>query len=207
MPRFRTLDALDPHGKRVLVRVDLNVPVKDGRITDRTRIERLLPTIRELAEAGARVVVLSHFDRPKGKVVPEMSLRPMAEALAATLGRPVAFVAECVGAEAEAAVAKLADGEVLLCENTRFHAGEEANDPAMAAALAEVLYNLVETCRLRAVMIWPVLPGTSEKIFAQLKVCAEPSDWNQSAWGGLQEGHQVGAPVPLFPRKDLPPKK
>jgi phosphoglycerate kinase len=138
MARFRTLDDLDPRGKRVLVRVDLNVPMKDGRITDRTRIERLLPTIRELSEAGARVVVLSHFDRPKGKVVPEMSLAPMAEALAATLGRPVAFVADCIGAEAEAAVAKLADGEVLLCENTRFHAGEEANDPGVAAALARL---------------------------------------------------------------------
>ena len=138
MPQFRTLDALDPRGRRILVRADLNLPVKDGRITDRTRIERLAPTIRELSHKGGRVVVCSHFDRPKGKVVPAMSLRPMAEALSEALGHPVAFVEDCHGPVAEAAVAALADGDVLLLENTRFHAGEEANDPAMAAALARL---------------------------------------------------------------------
>jgi phosphoglycerate kinase len=135
---FKTIDALPAKGQRVLLRADLNVPVKDGRITDRTRIERLCPTIAELAQKGARVVVLSHFDRPKGKRVPEMSLKPMQEALAAALARPVAWCDDCVGAEAEAAVAALADGGVLLLENTRFHAGEEKNDPAMAAALAKL---------------------------------------------------------------------
>jgi phosphoglycerate kinase len=135
---FRTIDALDPKGKRVLLRADLNVPVKDGRITDRTRIERLSPTIRELADKGGRVIVCSHFDRPKGRRVPEMSLKPMVEALAAALGRPVAWAEDCVGPEAEAAAAALADGEVLLLENTRFHAGEEANDPALAASLAKL---------------------------------------------------------------------
>ncbi|MGK7868546.1 phosphoglycerate kinase [Falsiroseomonas sp. E2-1-a20] len=135
---FRTIDSLDAHGKRVLLRADLNVPVRDGRITDRTRIERLAPTIRELADKGARVIVCSHFDRPKGKVVPEMSLAPMAEALSAALGRPVAFAADCIGPVAEQAAAALAEGEVLLLENTRFHAGEEKNDPAMAAALAKL---------------------------------------------------------------------
>ncbi len=138
MPRFRTLDDLSPSGKRVLLRADLNVPVRDGKITDRTRIERLSPTIRELAEKGARVIVCSHFDRPKGKRVPEMSLRPMAEALSATLNRPVAFAEDCVGPEAEAAASALADGEVLLLENTRYHAGEEKNDPALAAGLAKL---------------------------------------------------------------------
>lgn len=138
MPAFLTLDDLDPRGKRVLLRADLNLPVKDGQITDRTRIERLVPTILELAEKGGRVVVCSHFDRPKGKRVPEMSLRPMAAALAQALGRPVGFAEDCVGEAAEAAVAKLADGEVLLLENTRFHAGEEKNDPALAAGLAKL---------------------------------------------------------------------
>lgn len=138
MPSFLTLDDLDPRGKRVLLRADLNLPVKDGLITDRTRIERLVPTILELAEKGGRVVVCSHFDRPKGKRVPEMSLQPMAAALAQALGRPVGFVEDCVGEAAEAAVAKLADGEVLLLENTRFHAGEEKNDPALAAGLAKL---------------------------------------------------------------------
>ena len=132
----RTLDGVDVRGKRVLVRADLNVPVRDGRITDLTRIERLSPTIRELAEEGARVAVCSHFDRPKGKRVPSMSLRPMADALAAVLGRPVAFAEDCVGEPARSAMEALPDGGVLVLENTRFHAGEEANDPAFAAALA-----------------------------------------------------------------------
>jgi phosphoglycerate kinase len=138
MPRFRTLDSLDARGKRVLLRADLNVPVRDGRITDRTRIERLSPTIRELAEKGARVIVCSHFDRPKGQRVPEMSLKPMVEALAAALGRPVAWADDCIGPEAEAAAATLTDGGVLLLENTRYHAGEEKNDPALAQGLARL---------------------------------------------------------------------
>ncbi|MES2710441.1 MAG: phosphoglycerate kinase [Pseudomonadota bacterium] len=138
MPQFRSLDALDPRGRRILVRADLNLPVREGRITDRTRIDRLAPSIRELADKGGRVIICSHFDRPKGKVVPEMSLRPMAAALAETLGRPVAFADDCIGPTAEAAVAALADGDVLLLENTRFHAGEEKNDPAMSTALARL---------------------------------------------------------------------
>ncbi len=142
MPQFRTLDDLfapgDARGRRILLRADLNLPVKDGRITDLTRIERLAPTIRELSEAGARVVVCSHFDRPKGKRVPDMSLRPMAAALGEVLGRPVAFAGDCVGEAAEAAVAAMGDGDVLVLENTRFHAGEEANDPALAAGLARL---------------------------------------------------------------------
>lgn len=138
MPAFRTLDDLDPRGKRVLLRADLNLPVKDGKITDMTRIERLCPTIAELSGKGARVIVCSHFDRPKGKRVPEMSLKPMQEALAKTLGKPVAFADDCVGPEAEAAAASLKDGEVLLLENTRYHAGEEKNDPALAAGLAKL---------------------------------------------------------------------
>ena len=138
MARFRTLDQLDPKGKRVLLRADLNLPVKDGKITDRTRTERLAPTLRELLDKGARLIVCSHFDRPKGKPVPEMSLKPMADALSATLNRPVAFAGDCIGPDAEAAVARLKDGEALLLENTRFHAGEEENDPAMAQGLARL---------------------------------------------------------------------
>jgi phosphoglycerate kinase len=138
MARFRTLKDLDPKGKRVLLRADLNLPVKDGKITDRTRIERLAPTLRELLDKGARLIVCSHFGRPKGKPDPEMSLKPMAEALSASLNRPVAFVEDCVGPEAEAAAARLGDGEALLLENTRFHAGEEENDPALAQGLARL---------------------------------------------------------------------
>jgi phosphoglycerate kinase len=141
---FRTLDDLDVRGKRVLVRADLNVPVKDGVVTDATRIERQAPTIRELADKGARVIVLSHFDRPKGKVVPSMSLKVLVQPLSDAVGRKVAFAEDCIGPVAEAAVAALKDGDVLLLENTRFHAGEEKNDPQMAqqlAALGDIFVN------------------------------------------------------------------
>src|SRR4051812_27824992 len=141
---FRTLDDLDVKSKRVLVRADLNVPVADGKVTDATRIERQAPTIRELAEKGAKVILLSHFDRPKGKVVPSMSLKILVEPLSKAVGRKVAFADDCIGPKAEAAVAALRDGEVLLLENTRFHKGEEENDPAMAkqlAALGDIFVN------------------------------------------------------------------
>jgi phosphoglycerate kinase len=135
---FRTLDDLDVKSKRVLVRADLNVPVKDGVVTDATRIERQAPTIRELADKGAKVIVLSHFDRPKGKVVPSMSLKPLVGPLSQAVGRKVAFADDCIGPMAEAAVAAMKDGDVLLLENTRFHAGEEKNDPEMAKGLASL---------------------------------------------------------------------
>jgi phosphoglycerate kinase len=133
---FRNLDSLDPAGKRVLLRADLNVPVRNGKITDLTRIERLSPTIRELSRKGAKVIVCSHFDRPKGKRVPEMSLRPMADALSDVLGRPVTFADECTGDAAATAIARMIGGDVLVLENTRFHPGEEKNDSAFSAALA-----------------------------------------------------------------------
>ncbi len=133
---FKTLDNVDVAGKTVLMRADLNVPMHDGKISDLTRIERLSPTIRELSGKGARVVVCSHFDRPKGKRVPSMSLAPMAVALGQVLGRQVRFAEDCIGVAAEQAVERMADGDVLVLENTRFHAGEEKNDPIFAAALA-----------------------------------------------------------------------
>ena len=137
MTAFRTLDdAGSLTGKRVLLRVDLNVPMEGGRVTDATRIERVVPTIREIADGGGRVVLIAHFGRPKGKREPKDSLKPVVPALSEALGRPVAFAEDCVGAAAEAAVAALKDGEVLLLENTRYHAGEETNDPAFTDALA-----------------------------------------------------------------------
>ncbi|MDA5194899.1 phosphoglycerate kinase [Govanella unica] len=135
--RFKGIDDLDVTGKRVLVRADLNVPMKDGQVTDDTRIRAIVPTIEALLQKGGRVIVLSHFDRPKGKVVPEMSLKPLAAPLAAALGQPVAFAADSIGPVAETAAAALKNGDVLLLENVRFHAGEEQNDPAFAAALAK----------------------------------------------------------------------
>jgi phosphoglycerate kinase len=139
MVAFRTLDdAGDLRGKRVLLRVDLNVPVENGAVTDATRIERVAPTIRELSDRGAKVALLAHFERPKGKRVPEMSLAPVAPAVAEAVGRPVGFVDDCVGEAAESAVARLGDGGIVLLENTRFHPGEETNAPDFAAALARV---------------------------------------------------------------------
>lgn len=133
---FRTLDKAEVRGKCVLLRADLNVPMHEGAITDTTRIERVLPTIRELTEKGAKVILLSHFDRPKGKVVPEMSLAPVGKRLGELLGSPVAFAADCIGPKAKEAVDALKDGGVLLLENTRFHAEEEKNDPEFSKALA-----------------------------------------------------------------------
>ena len=138
MPRFRTIDELQAQGKRVLVRADLNVPMKDGQVSDTARIDQAATTIRDLAAKGARVIVLSHFGRPDGKRVESMSLRPVLPALAKAVGKPVAFADDCIGAVAEAAVAALKDGDVLCLENTRFHAGEEKNDPALVTALARL---------------------------------------------------------------------
>ena len=137
MARYRTIDDLDVAGKRVLVRVDFNVPMKDGAITDATRIERALPTIQELSKKGAKVLLLSHFGRPKGKADPEMSLKPVAKALEKFLGGPVEFAEDCIGDAAKKTVKRMLDGDVAVFENTRFHAGEEKNDPEFAKALAE----------------------------------------------------------------------
>ncbi len=125
---FKTIDSIDVSGKRVLVRVDLNVPMKNGKVTDATRIERAAPTLAELAAKGAKVIVLSHFGRPDGKRVPEMSLKPLVEPLSQALGKPVAFAEDCIGPLAEEAVRALKPGEVLLLENLRFHKEEEKND-------------------------------------------------------------------------------
>ena len=138
MTAFRTLDDADLKGKRVLVRVDLNVPVADGKVSDDTRIRAVAPTITEIADKGGKVILLAHFGRPKGKPNPEMSLEQVMPALRDVIGRPVAFARDCIGSDAEAAVAAMKDGDVLLLENTRFHAGEEKNDDAFVSALARL---------------------------------------------------------------------
>ncbi len=138
MTAFKTLDSIgDIKGKRVLCRVDLNVPVAEGKVTDATRIERVAPTLAELADKGARVILLAHFGRPKGGPDPKHSLKPIADAAAGVIGRPVGFAADCIGREAEDAVEAMADGDILLLENTRFHKGEEENDEAFVEALAK----------------------------------------------------------------------
>lgn len=138
MTTFKTLDDLaDLSGKRILLRVDLNVPVKDGMVTDTTRIERVAPTIMELSRKGARVILLAHFGRPKGEAVPSMSLGPIAGIVENVLDHRVHFAADCIGEAAQKAVEAMVDGDVLMLENTRFHAGEEKNTPEFAKALAE----------------------------------------------------------------------
>src|SRR5262249_30932793 len=135
MPSFRTLDDVDVKGKRVLLRVDLNVPMEGGRVADATRIERVAPTITEIADKGGKVILLSHLGRPKGPDAKD-SLRPVAAAVADIIGRPVAFAEACIGEQAQAAVGKMKPGDILCLENTRFHKGEEENDPAFVGALA-----------------------------------------------------------------------
>ena len=137
MKQFRTLDDVDVKGKRVLLRVDLNVPMEKGRVTDATRLERVAPTITEIADKGGKVILLAHFGRPKGRDEKE-SLRPVATELSRVIKRPVAFADDCIGEPAAKAIAAMKDGDVLCLENTRFHKEEEKNDPAFVAELAKL---------------------------------------------------------------------
>jgi phosphoglycerate kinase len=143
MPSFRSLDDADIKAKRVLVRVDLNVPMQDGKVTDSTRIEEIVPTIRELSDKSGKVILLSHFDRPKGRDL-KFSLRLVAAEVARLVKRPVAFAEDCIGPKAETAIAAMKDGDILCLENTRFHPGEEKNDHDFAkklAALGDIFVN------------------------------------------------------------------
>jgi phosphoglycerate kinase len=143
MPTFRSLDDADVKGKRVLVRVDLNVPMQDGKVSDSTRIEEIVPTITELADKGGKIILLSHFDRPKGRDL-KYSLRPVAAEVARLVKRPVAFADDCIGPKAQTAVAAMKNGDIVCLENTRFHPGEEKNDKEFAkelAALGDIFVN------------------------------------------------------------------
>ena len=137
LDKLKTTAGVDVSGKRVLVRADLNVPVMNGKVSDATRLERVVPGLKDLAKRGAKVVVLSHFGRPKG-VDAELSLKPIAEALSGLLGHPVAFAADCVGATAASVISAMKNGDVAVLENLRFHKGEEKNDSAFAAELAKL---------------------------------------------------------------------
>jgi len=150
---FRILDDADVHDKRVLLRVDLNVPMDNGRVSDATRLERVAKTITELAEKGAKVILLSHFGRPKGVVDPKQSLKPVAITLAYMLRRHIEFVDDCIGEKAQAAVSHMKAGDIVCLENTRFHKGEEKNDPAFVAELArlgDIWVNDAFSCAHRA---------------------------------------------------------
>lgn len=153
MSAFRTIDSLDVSGKRVLVRVDFNVPMKDGKVTDTTRIDRTLPTLRELSEKGAKVIVISHLGRPKGQKKPEFSLKPVAEALADALHAPVTFAFDCIGPEATGVVNAMKDGGFAMLENLRFYPQEEKNDAEFAKELAkngDILVSDAFSCAHRA---------------------------------------------------------
>ena len=154
MASFRTLDDIDTSGKTVLVRVDFNVPMQDGNVTDSTRIERAAKTLSELRSAGAKTVILSHFGRPKGKIESSMSLAPIASVLGEVLGvSEIAFSSDCVGEPAQQIVTKMEPGDLALMENLRFHAGEERNDTEFAeslASLGDVYVNDAFSCSHRA---------------------------------------------------------
>ena len=165
---WNTLDDLDLTGKWVLVRVDLNVPMTDGHVTDDTRIRRIVPTVHDILKSGGRPILLSHFGRPKGTVVPDLSLRALTDVLAQATGADVMFCADCRGPAAQAAVAALPEGAILLLENTRFHAGEEKNDPALAAEMADlgdIYCNDAFSCAHRA-------HASTEGIARRLPSCA-----------------------------------
>ena len=206
MPGFSTLDDLDVAGRRVLVRADLNVPMKDGQVADATRIERLVPTIRELAEKGAKVVVLSHFGRPKGKD-PALSLAPLAGALGRALGGPaVRFAEDCVGAPAERAVGALQAGEVALLENLRFHGEEEKNDKGFArqlASLGDLYVNDAFSCAHRAhastEAIAHLLPSAAGRLMqAELEALAKALEAPQRPVAAIVGGAKVSTKLELL---------
>jgi 3-phosphoglycerate kinase len=147
MPSFRTLDGADVKGKRVLVRVDFNVPVENGTVADSTRIKRAAPTILDIAGRGGKVILMSHFGRPKGRDLTD-SLKPLVPAIAAVLGRPVAFAEDCIGEKALSAVNAMRPGDVLCLENTRFHDGEERNDPRFCRTACGARRHLRQRCLL-----------------------------------------------------------
>jgi len=206
MPAFRTLDDLDVAGKRVLVRADLNVPMKDGRVTDTTRIDRTALTLRQLAGRGARVVVLSHFGRPEGKAVPTMSLMPVVEPLAKAVGAAVTFATDCIGPAAEAAVAALKPGGVLLLENLRFHAEEEKNEAGFAgrlAALGDLYVNDAFSCAHRAhastEALARLLPAAAGRLMqAELEHLGKALEKPQRPVAALVGGAKVSTKIDLL---------
>jgi len=206
MAGFKTIDDLDFSGKRVLVRADLNVPMKDGKVTDATRIVRTLPTIRDLLAKGAGVIVMSHFGRPKGQVVPEMSLEPVAKALSEHLGKDVAFSSDCIGPEAKKAIGVVSNGGVALLENLRFHAEEEANDAVFAGKLAELGHFYVNdafSCAHRAhastQAIATLLPSAAGRLMqAELEALAGALEKPQHPVAALVGGAKISSKMTVL---------
>jgi phosphoglycerate kinase len=206
MPKFLTLDDIDPKGKRVLLRADLNVPMHDGKVGDATRIERLAPTIRELAERGARVIVLSHFGRPKGKPDAEFSLRPLVAPLAKAIGREVAFAEDCVGPAAERVVASLRPGDVALLENLRFHAEEEKNDQGFARKLASLgdlyvndAFSAAHRAHASTEAVAHLLPAAAGRLMqAELEALAKALETPQRPVAAMVGGAKVSTKLDLL---------
>jgi phosphoglycerate kinase len=183
---FRTLQGADLKGKTALVRVDFNVPMDDGQITDDTRLRAALPTIELLSKAGAKVVLLAHFDRPKGKRVPEMSLKPVVAPLAALVKKDIAWAGDCIGEQAKAVIDAMKPGDVALLENLRYHAGEEKNDPAFAAELAKLGDVYVNDAFSAAHRAHASTEGLAKKLPA--------SRWNASSPRSMQRSAIRNAP-------------
>ncbi|EXU82236.1 hypothetical protein AX23_15245 [Brucella melitensis 548] len=187
---FRTLDDANVQSKRVLVRVDLNVPMANGEVTDLTRIERIVPTIAELSRKGAKVILLAHFGRPKGVASDENSLKHVVKPLSKVLDHSVHFAEDCIGDKAKAAVDALKDGDVLLLENTRFHKGEEKNDPEFVQALAangDLYVNDAFSAAHRAhasTEVWPMscLPSRAAPCRLSLKHLKRASAIRPARW-------------------------
>ena len=207
MTRFRTLDDLDVAGKRVLLRADLNVPMQDGKVSDATRIERLVPTIEELIGERAKVIVMSHFGRPKGKPDPAFSLRPLVAPLSAALGgRPVAFAEDCVGPAARRVVDALPEGGVALLENLRFHPEEETNDIGFArqlAALGDLYVNDAFSAAHRAhastEALAHLLPAAAGRLMqAELEALSKALEAPQRPLAALVGGAKVSSKLDLL---------
>jgi phosphoglycerate kinase len=204
---WKTLDMLDLNGKVVLVRVDINVPMENGRVTDATRIEKIVPTVADIVSKGGKPVLLAHFGRPKGTVVPDMSLRQVLPALRAALpGRKIIFAEDCIGAPAKQAISSMQGGDIVLLENTRFHAGEEKNDPMLSAALAalgEVYVNDAFSAAHRAHAstegIARLLPhGAGRLMEAELKALEAALGKPQRPVGAVVGGAKVSTKIDLL---------
>ncbi|MCW9036073.1 MAG: phosphoglycerate kinase [Rhodospirillales bacterium] len=206
MSNFKTLDQVDVSGKRVLVRADLNVPMKDEVVTDSTRINRTVPTLKELMDKGAKVIVMCHFGRPKGEVIPEMSLKPVAGALGAALGKEVAFANDCIGEAAESVISKMGNGDIALLENLRFYKAETDNDQTFArqlAALGDVYVSEAFSCSHRAhastEAIARLLPAYAGRLMqAELEALSNALDAPQRPVAALVGGAKVSSKLDVL---------
>ena len=214
LDKLKTTAGLDLQGKRVIVRADLNVPVKDGKVTDATRFERLVAGLQDLAQRGARVVVISHFGRPKGGPDPQFSLEPVADKLGELLARPVVFAGDCVGEPAERTVAALLSGQIAVLQNLRFHKGEEKNDVEFArrlAALGDLFVNDAFSAAHRAhastdaiARLLPAYAGPllMEEVDALVRVLEKPERPTATVIGGAKVSSKIDVLTHLVAKVD-----